>query len=106
MSKSLRILLVEDHADTLSMMLRLLRAFQHQVHPAESVSAALALAGGNQFDLVISDLGLPDGSGLKLMSELRDKYGLKGIALTGYGDVDDISAATESGFVTHLTKPV
>jgi CheY-like chemotaxis protein len=56
--------------------------------------------------VVLSDLGLPDGNGYTLMAELRDNFGLKGIALTGYGTGQDIENAKKAGFVTHLTKPV
>jgi len=51
-------------------------------------------------------LGLPDGTGIELMRELRDRYGLQGIALSGYGMDDDIASAHRAGFATHLTKPV
>ena len=55
---------------------------------------------------MISDIGLPDGSGYALMSELRDEFGLKGIALTGYGMEQDVAQSQTAGFVVHLTKPV
>jgi DNA-binding response OmpR family regulator len=102
----MRILLVEDHADTQNLMSRLLRMYQHDVMAAGNVREALKLADANPFDLVISDLGLPDGSGAKLMSELRIKYGLKGIALSGTGDDGELHEALQSGFVAHLTKPI
>jgi CheY-like chemotaxis protein len=102
----MRILLVEDHADTQNLMSRLLRMFQHDVKAAGNVQEALKLAQTNPFDLVISDLGLPDGSGAKLMNELRQKFGLRGIALTGTGDDGELHEALQSGFVTHLIKPV
>ena len=104
MDKPLRILLVEDHLDTLRLMIRVLEAFKHDVKTADSVHSALELAGANDFDLVISDVGLPDGSGVQLMKELNERYGLKGIALTGFEQkaAEDASA----GFVAHLTKPI
>jgi len=102
----MRILLVEDHTDTQNLMSRLLRLYQHDVKAAGNVRDALQLASANPFDLVISDLGLPDGSGAKLMNELRQKFGLRGIALTGTGDDNELDEALKSGFVAHLTKPI
>jgi len=104
----LRLLLVEDHADTAEAMADLLRALGHQVTLAGSIASALTAAGAQegQLDLVVSDLGLPDGSGLDLMRELSRRYGLKGIALSGYGMEEDVQRSHEAGFSKHLTKPV
>ncbi|HEV8581418.1 MAG TPA: PAS domain S-box protein [Thermoanaerobaculia bacterium] len=106
----LRLLLVEDHQDTAEAMADLLRLSGHQVTIAGSVSEALAAAeaGGNGrgFDLVLSDLGLPDGTGQDLMRELVRRHGLKGIALSGYGMEDDVQRSREAGFAHHLTKPI
>ena len=104
----LRILLVEDHADTAEAMADLLRAVGHRVETAGSVAQALAVAAGGSggFDLVLSDLGLPDGSGLELMRELSARYGWPGIALSGYGMEEDVRQSLAAGFQTHLTKPV
>jgi CheY-like chemotaxis protein len=55
---------------------------------------------------LLSDIGLPDGDGYRLMRELKDLQGLKGIALTGYGLDDDIALSREAGFAVHITKPV
>ncbi|HYO11501.1 MAG TPA: PAS domain S-box protein [Tepidisphaeraceae bacterium] len=101
-----RILLVEDHADTARIMLRLLRGHRYDVQWAGSIEGALKVAAEHPFDLVVSDLGLPDGSGLELMRHLRERYGLKGIALSGYGMEEDIRQSREAGFLEHLTKPV
>jgi signal transduction histidine kinase/CheY-like chemotaxis protein len=104
--RSLRILLVEDHEDTLHVMAYFLEMARHQVRTAQSVAAALAIAEHEELDLVVSDLGLPDGSGLDLMRQLRDLYGLKGIAVSGYGTPEDIAHSLSAGFIEHLTKPV
>jgi PAS domain S-box-containing protein len=106
--QNLKILLVEDHADTAEAMADLLSLNGHQVATAGSVAEALTLAAdaGGAFDFVISDLGLPDGSGLDLMRELSARHGLRGIALSGYGMEDDIRQSLEAGFLKHLTKPV
>lgn len=112
-ARGLRILLVEDHPDTAAVMADLLGGFGHQVTVAGGVAAALAavadLANGDgrpALDLVISDLGLPDGNGQELMRELSRRYGLKGIALSGYGMEEDRSKSLQAGFSRHLTKPI
>jgi two-component system CheB/CheR fusion protein len=107
---ALRILLVEDHADTAEAMADLLRDLGHRVTVAGCVTEALAAAerhamdGG--LDLVVSDLGLPDGTGLDLMAELRGRYGVRGIALSGYGMEEDVRKSLAAGFERHLTKPI
>ncbi len=101
----LRILLVEDHVDTATAMAELLGELGHEVAVAHSVAEALAVADA-RIDLVLSDLGLPDGNGLDLMRELSSRYGLKGIALSGYGMEEDLRRSREAGFERHLTKPI
>ena len=83
--RRLRILLVEDHEATRTTLTLLLTRRGYKVKTAASVAEARALAQKEKLDLVVSDIGLPDGDGYGLMAELRDKFGLKGIALTGYG---------------------
>jgi PAS domain S-box-containing protein len=101
-----RILLVEDHEPTRAALSRLLTRRDYKVMTATSVAEARTLARREKFDLVVSDIGLPDGNGYTLMSELRDEFGLKGIALTGYGMEQDVLRGQNAGFVAHLTKPV
>lgn len=103
---SLRLLLVEDHKMTLQSLSRLLQRDGHHVVTATTAAEALGKAARHSFDLVISDLGLPDGSGLELMAKLSANYGLRGIALSGYGMEDDITRSRNAGFVTHLVKPI
>ena len=103
---SRRLLLVEDHDSTLQVLSQLLVRAGHQVTTAQTVTQALAAAATGTFDLVISDLGLPDGTGTELMEKLRDTYGLSGIALSGYGMEEDIARSLQSGFTAHLIKPV
>jgi len=105
--RRMRILLVEDHVDSSRMMRRLLAIDGHAVKWAPDVATGLKLAGEQPFDLLISDLGLPDGSGLDLMHALRRQGStLPGIALSGYGQDQDITRSVEAGFARHLTKPV
>jgi PAS domain S-box-containing protein len=104
--KSYRLLVVEDHEPTLAVLTRLLRDQGHDVMPASTVHDALTLASEHSFDFVISDLGLPDGSGIDLMMQLTNDYGLRGIALTGYGMAEDLAKTQRAGFVAHLVKPI
>ncbi len=104
--QNLRILLVEDHEPTRVALTHLLKRRKHEVTPAGSVAEARAAASTSQFDLVMSDIGLPDGTGNDLMKELRAMYGLRGIALTGYGMSEDIARTQAAGFMAHLTKPI
>src|SRR5262249_61733923 len=76
------------------------------VKPADAFAGALAAASEEDFDLIISDIGLPDGSGLERMRQIRDRYAARGIALSGYGMEEDIKKSREAGFGAHLTKPV
>ena len=103
---NLRILLVEDHLDTAVALADLMRLRGHQVQVAATVAAALAAASSAPFDLVVSDLGLPDGSGQELMQQLSRTHGLRGLALSGYGMEVDVRRSREAGFELHLTKPV
>jgi CheY-like chemotaxis protein len=103
---NLRVLLVEDHPDTREVLAKLLDALNYAVKTASSVEAALQLAAGERFDVVVSDLGLPDGTGYDLMKQLRDRHGIKGIALSGYGMDQDQRRSRDAGFLDHVVKPV
>jgi len=100
------VLLIEDHAPTRGALEKMLERRRYRVAAAGSVAEAKALAEAGGIDFVISDIGLPDGTGYELMAGLRDRYGLKGIALTGYGMEADIAHSQDAGFVIHLIKPV
>ena len=100
------VLLVDDHLDTCLGMSRLLKRRGYKVAVAHSVTEALATADGEAFDLLISDIGLPDGTGFDLMSTLRERGGPPGIALSGYGMENDLEKSRDAGFSEHLIKPV
>ena len=104
--KAMRVLLVEDHEDTNRSLTQLLRRRGYHVQPAHSVQAALEAAALERFDVLISDIGLPDGSGIDLMAKLKDHHPIFGIALTGFGMEDDLRKSHEVGFHHHLVKPV
>jgi CheY-like chemotaxis protein len=100
------VLLVEDHLDSARVLVRLLRHFGYNVTHARDMASALRIARESSFDLLISDLGLPDGSGHDLIRQLAAEGSVTGIALSGYGMEADINCSREAGFLEHLTKPV
>ncbi|MEX3944708.1 response regulator [Paraburkholderia sp. BR10937] len=103
---ALNILLIEDHEDTAEVMSQLMRTGGHEVAVAGSVAGALALTASMAFDLVVSDIGLPDGSGIDFIRAFRAQSTAPAIALTGFGTDDDVRRSVEAGFTAHLTKPV
>lgn len=104
--KSLRILLVEDHEDTNRSLTQLLRRRGYQVKAAHNIARAVEVAAENEFDVLVSDIGLPDGTGVDLMQRLRETRPVFGIALTGFGMEEDIRRSHDGGFEHHLIKPV
>ena len=104
--RSLRVLLVEDHRDTAEQLTRLLRRAGHHVSCVGSVKEALERGQDGGFDILISDLGLPDGSGYDLMRDLARSQHIPGIALSGFGMKEDIENSIAAGFSRHFTKPV
>jgi hypothetical protein len=101
-----RLLVVEDHKDTAEILARLLELSGYEVTAVHTVADALAVAATAPFDLLISDIGLPDGTGLDLMRQIRDRLGIAGIALSGYGMEEDIEKSRDAGFLDHIVKPV
>jgi PAS domain S-box-containing protein len=105
----LRLLVVEDHHDTAMTLVRLLKRRGYEVQSAESFNGALAMAKNYNFDVLVTDIGLPDGNGIDLFREIRTRLGdndIRGIALSGFGMDDDIARSHAAGFSEHLTKPV
>lgn len=100
------LLIVEDHPDMAEILARLLESSGYEVETAGSVAEALETAAAAPFDLLISDIGLPDASGLELMRQIRDLYGIPGIALSGYGMEEDLRKSQEAGFLDHVVKPI
>lgn len=101
-----RILLVEDHADTAAALTHLLQARGHDVQAVSSAAEALSIFKPDAFDLVICDIGLPDGNGYDLLNSIRRIDSVAAVALTGFGMTNDIAQAKKAGFDAHLTKPV
>jgi len=104
--KHRRVLLVDDHHDTCIGMKRMLERHGYKITVAHSAEQAVEKVRSEDFDLLISDIGLPDRSGYELMREVRLKKDLPGIALSGFGSEQDINQAREAGFSEHLTKPI
>jgi CheY-like chemotaxis protein len=102
----LHLLVVEDHESTLAALGKLLTRAGYRVETANSVAAALDLAKNERFDLLVSDLALPDGSGLEIMSRLRAEQEIGGICMSGYATDEDLRRSREAGFYVHLTKPI
>jgi PAS domain S-box-containing protein len=102
----LNVLLVEDNQETLRFLTLILRQRNHRVVPVDCVSAARAAAGEARFDLLISDIELPDGTGLELMHGLGGGRTLPGIAISGFGSEEDLRDSARAGFAEHLTKPI
>jgi len=102
----LRLLLVEDHADTARLLSRILGSMGYTVVAARTAAHALELAASQHFDLIISDVGLPDESGYEMMKRITTLRPIKGIAISGFGMEEDIRLSREAGFVEHIIKPV
>ena len=104
--KRLRILVVEDHSDTLQALSRLLSHFGHEISLADRAQTALNIIDSKEFDVVLCDIALPDGSGYDVIAEAKRKRSVKAVALTGFSGTEDIERGKQAGFDFHLTKPV
>lgn len=104
--KSLRILVVEDHNETLEALSRLLNHFGHEISTANNARSALDMISSKEFDVVLCDIGLPDGNGYDVIAEAKRKRTLKAVALSGFAARDDIERGKKAGFDFHLAKPV
>ena len=104
--EGIRLLLVEDHDDTRAVLARLLRRRGYEVETARNAEEARAGAAGKSFDLLVSDLSLPDATGCELMVELSAKHAIRGIAMSGFGSDADLAQSKAAGFLEHLVKPI
>jgi PAS domain S-box-containing protein len=101
-----KILLVEDHGDTARALTRLLKRQGYEVETADSVATALEAVKREKFQLLLCDIGLPDGTGFQLMEEVRKLSRTPALALSGFGMEEDVAKSRQAGFEGHLTKPV
>ena len=106
MGMRLRVLVVEDHAATARILCSLLEADGHGVLLARTLAEAKQCIAANDFDLLLSDLGLPDGHGSELPALVKRKHNIPCIALSGYGQPEELERSQRAGFATHLVKPV
>jgi CheY-like chemotaxis protein/anti-sigma regulatory factor (Ser/Thr protein kinase) len=104
----LRILVVEDNVDSLRMLERLLRALGYEIVSAQTASEALNAVAQSKFDLLISDIGLPDVSGWELMRMVRRErqQAIRGIALSGFVADSDRRRSLDAGYLCHIAKPI
>lgn len=102
----LRVLLVDDHVDTAELLRMLLVRRGYVVTIARSVATALHAASLTPFDVLVSDIGLTDGSGCDLLRQLREARHIPAIALSGRDREVDVQTARDAGFDEYLGKPV
>jgi PAS domain S-box-containing protein len=102
----IKLLLVEDHTDTARALVRLLETRGYDIRSVPSVATGLRALDHDEFDLLLCDLGLPDGTGMDFIEKVRKTRQTPAIALTGFGMQQDVERAQQAGFDAHLTKPV
>jgi CheY-like chemotaxis protein len=104
--KSLRILVVEDHSETLEALSRLLSHFGHEISVADDAQTALSVIQSKEFDVVLCDIALPDGTGYDVIAEAKRKRPVKAVAISGFAATEDIERGKKAGFDFYLGKPV
>lgn len=102
----LRLLLIEDHEDTAQVMRNVLRQMGHEVETCATVATACEMLKQSEFDILLSDIGLPDGTGIDFIKAARQICQTPAVALTGYGMAEDVERCLQAGFDEHLTKPI
>src|ERR1051326_5951252 len=104
--RPLRLIIVEDHPDTAEALKRFLKAVGYEVFVATDVASALSLASSVPFDLLLSDLALPDGDGWQLLKRLNAARHIRAIAFSAHNEPADLRRSAEAGFIEHLPKPL
>jgi CheY-like chemotaxis protein len=105
-SDPLRILVVEDHVDTLRVLRRLLESVGYLVATAQTAAAAMSYVAANDFDMLLSDIGLPDRNGWELVRQIKKLQNVPAIAISGFNSMNDIRKSRQAGFYGHLAKPL
>jgi CheY-like chemotaxis protein len=103
--RNLRILCVEDHRDTADGLGRLLRLWGYNATAVYSFRDAIAAAKAQPFDLLLSDIELPDGDGCDLLRQIKGMYPIRGVAISGYGMPQDVERCLKAGYLCHILKP-
>ena len=101
-----RVIVVEDHADTAEGLRKFLTSIGYKVYIAPDVCSARALAKAVEFDVLLSDLRLPDGTGWDLMEELSAEHPIRAVAISGYNTEADVQRSRKVGFLDHIAKPL
>ena len=104
--RQIRVIVVEDHASSAEGLKSFLSSVGYKVFVATDMKSALSLASAVEFDVLLSDLGLPDGSGWELMKRLSTERRIRGIAFSGHNSPDDMQRSAAAGFLDHLSKPL
>ena len=104
--RQIRVIVVEDHADSAEGLKKFLCSVGYKVFVATDMKSALSLASAVEFDVLLSDLGLPDGSGWELMKRLSAERRIRGIAFSGHNSPDDVQRSADAGFLEHMPKPL
>jgi CheY-like chemotaxis protein len=99
-------MLLEDHEDTALMMGKVLLQMGHEVETYATVAAATERLRERKYDVILSDIGLPDGTGIDFIRAAREFCQTPAVALTGYGMAEDVEECLDAGFDEHLTKPI
>jgi DNA-binding response OmpR family regulator len=98
-----RVLLVDDHLDTLEVLRQILEYHGYDVTTASTVATAIDAGIDRSFDLLISDIGLPDGTGCDVVERLAP---IRAIAISGFSAPEDVARSLRSGFSRHIVKPI
>ncbi|WP_042726263.1 response regulator [Chthoniobacter flavus] len=98
-------MLVEDHENTLRVLATALRNRGHLVTAVGTMRLALEAIQDGVMDLIVCDIGLPDGDGWQLMEIAQTHHRVAGIAMSGFGSPSDLKRSAAAGFSTHLVKP-
>ena len=106
MCEGVRLIVVEDHAETAEGLKKFLTAIGYKVFVATDMQSALSLAANVEFDVLLSDLGLPDGNGWELLRRLSAQRRIRAIAFSGYNSPADRQRSAEAGFIEHIPKPL
>ena len=102
-----RVLLVEDHTDARECLKRVLCHHGYSVYAAADARTALEMSMAHEFDLLVSDIGLPDFDGWQLLRMLRERWPhLQAIALSAYDMEQDLANSRAAGFLEHIVKPI